>query len=81
MDPVDIVVTWAGYGLLGLAGLLIGLVCLVGLMLSAMVALGRLVGRREEDDLDASGRGAAGEETGGLASFRWEAEPGSWDTR
>ncbi|MER6977849.1 hypothetical protein [Streptomyces carpinensis] len=60
-----------GYGLLGLAGLAVGMVCLVGLLLGAVVVLGhwahRLLG-----DLREVGHADADEEHITLASFRWE---------
>ncbi|MFF8969610.1 hypothetical protein [Streptomyces sp. NPDC014995] len=74
MNPVDIMVTLAGYGLLAVAVLLVGLVCLVGLVLGAMVALGHVVRRgRGEDHLTAEA--GTDEERPALASFRWESEP------
>ncbi|MBT2675150.1 hypothetical protein J7E95_30975 [Streptomyces sp. ISL-14] len=76
MDPYDIVVTWTGYGFVGVVGLLIGIVCLAGLMLGAMVAAGHLVRRlRGYDDADDVPGEDDGEETAGLAGFRWESEP------
>ncbi len=72
MNPVDIMATLAGYGLLGLAGLAVGLVCLVGLLLGGIVAIGHLIRRWLGDD-HVHGEVGPDEEPVGLASFRWEA--------
>ncbi|MFE9628203.1 hypothetical protein [Streptomyces sp. NPDC006527] len=74
VNPVDILATWAGYGLLGVALLLVGLVCLAGLVLGAMVAVGQLVHRDRGDDR-LTGDTGADEPRTGLAAFRWESEP------
>lgn len=72
MNPVGFAVTLTGYGLFGLTLLVVGTLCLVGLLLGALVALGHLLRRRRDDDEpeperpDAIGRGSA------LDSFRWE---------
>ncbi len=73
-NPIDIMVTWAGYGLLGIAALFVGLVCLAGLLLGAMVAVGHVTRRRRGDD-HGGAQGDTDEERLGLASFRWEHEP------
>ncbi|MDX3457814.1 hypothetical protein PV396_38700 [Streptomyces sp. ME02-8801-2C] len=74
MNPMDLVVALAGYGLLGAAVLFIGLVCLAGLLLGAMVVAGHVVRRWRGDD-HLSGESDAEEERLGLRSFRWETEP------
>lgn len=70
MNLMDILATLTGYGLLGLAGLAVGLACLLGLLLGAIVGIGHLARRRRDDDPEAQTshqeRGSA------LASFRWE---------
>jgi hypothetical protein len=73
MNPIGIIV----YGVLGASLLLVslvGLVCLVGLLLGAMVAVGHVVHRGRGDDHLADGADPDEPRTG-LASFRWESEP------
>ncbi|MGW5233304.1 hypothetical protein ACWEQU_13645 [Streptomyces nodosus] len=71
MDLGKMLAYLAGYGLLSLAGFAVGLVCLVGLLLGAVVGIGhwthRWLGGRHED-----GHTDADEEDNTLASFRWE---------
>ncbi|MDO0935734.1 hypothetical protein QQY66_30145 [Streptomyces sp. DG2A-72] len=74
INPIDIMVTWAGYGLLGIAGLFVGLVCLAGLLLGGMTGAGHVMRRWRGDD-DVPGEGDTDGERLGLASFRWESEP------
>jgi hypothetical protein len=72
MNPVGLVATLTAYGLLGVVLLAVFTICLVGLLLGALVALGHLGRRRrgevdpEPDGPDAPGQGSA------LASFHWE---------
>ncbi|WP_171117598.1 MULTISPECIES: hypothetical protein [Streptomyces] len=73
-NPVDIMVAWTGYGLLGVAGLIIGFVCLVGMLLAGMAVVGHVIRRWQGDD-HVPGAGGTDEERLGLASFRWESEP------
>ncbi|MEU6098318.1 hypothetical protein [Streptomyces sp. NPDC047079] len=72
MNLMDIVAALTGYSLLGLAGLAVSLVCLVGLLLVAIVAIGHLARRRQGDDdpgPETPGRMRKGS---ALESFRWE---------
>ncbi|MFP3992399.1 hypothetical protein U9R90_34020 [Streptomyces sp. E11-3] len=76
MNPIDIMATLAGYGLLGFAGLVIGLVCLIGLMLGGTTLVVHMVHRwRGVDGYEdeASGEdGASGDgQPTGLATFTW----------
>jgi hypothetical protein len=73
-NPIDILVTWTGYGLLGLAGLLVGLVCFTGLLLGAMVAVVHVT-RRWRGDVRVPAEADPDGYRPGLASFRWEHEP------
>ncbi|MGV9348782.1 hypothetical protein ACWDSD_28995 [Streptomyces spiralis] len=72
MNPVGLVATLTGYGLLGLTLLAVGTVCLVGLLLGALVALGHLTRRLQEDDAPESERPRALGQDSALASFHWE---------
>jgi hypothetical protein len=74
MNPFDVMARLAGFGLLGVAALVLGFVCVVGVMLGVLVAVTHLIRGRRADD---RGEGAAGpdEEPFGLASFHWEAAP------
>ncbi|WP_316741404.1 hypothetical protein [Streptomyces sp. MK7] len=72
MNPMGVVATLAGYGLLGLALLAVGTVCLVGLLLGALVALGHLIRRRRHDDDPEPERPGAPGQGSALASFHWE---------
>jgi hypothetical protein len=74
MNPIDIMATLAGYGFLGITVLFIGLICLVGLLLGGMAAVGHLVRGQQDDGLPSQGEADPDEEATGLASFRWEAE-------
>lgn len=74
MNVMDGVVTLAGYGFLAIAGLFIGIVCLIGLLLGGMTAAGHLVRRRLGDGHVPEETGAD-EEPMGLASFRWDPGP------
>ncbi|MFD1662734.1 hypothetical protein ACFSL4_32350 [Streptomyces caeni] len=74
MNVLDIVAALAGYGLLAIAGLFIGIVSLTGLLLGGMTALGHLLRRRIGDDHVPDETGADGEPVG-LASFHWDTEP------
>ncbi len=78
MDLGDIMVHLAGLGLLVTAGLALGLVCLIGLLLSGIVALGHLARRRRSGDHE-DGDAGPDEEHVTLASFRWETaqDPGA----
>ncbi|MEU0598233.1 hypothetical protein ABZ484_08240 [Streptomyces sp. NPDC006393] len=71
MNPVGLVATLTGYGLLGVALLAVVTVCLVGLLLGALVALGHLARRRQDDDPEPERPGALGQGSA-LASFHWE---------
>ncbi|MFE6623668.1 hypothetical protein [Streptomyces sp. NPDC057740] len=73
-NPIDIMVTLAGYGLLGITALFVGLVCLAGLLLGAMVAVGHVIRRWRGDD-HGPAQGDTDEQRPGLASFRWDYEP------
>jgi hypothetical protein len=73
MNVLDIVAASAGYGLLAIAGLFIGIVSLIGVLLGGMTALGHLVRRRDDDHMPED-TGADGEPVG-LASFRWSPGP------
>ncbi|MEU0003101.1 hypothetical protein ABZ079_02020 [Streptomyces sp. NPDC006314] len=74
MDPVDVIARLAGYGLAGIAALVLGFVCLIAVLLAAIVVLASLV-RRRHGDGHAPGAAGADEEAAGLASFRWENDP------
>jgi serine phosphatase RsbU (regulator of sigma subunit) len=71
MDLGKMLAYLVGYSLLGMAGLAVGMVCLVGLLLGAVVVIGhwvrRCMGAPHED-----GHADADEEYIALASFRWE---------
>lgn len=73
-NPIDIMVTWSGYGLLAVAGLVVGLLCLVGLLLAGFVLAGRLV-RWRWGDGDADDERGYEDAPAGLAAFTWEESP------
>ncbi|MHC0429959.1 hypothetical protein ACX6XY_07200 [Streptomyces sp. O3] len=83
-SPIDIATTLAGYGLLGLAGLFLGLVCLIALLLGATALVAHLIQRWRTDGDDEADGGGYGygyggpvqdadgdEEPTGLAAFTW----------
>ncbi|MFJ8030823.1 hypothetical protein [Streptomyces sp. NPDC096032] len=74
MNPIEMVARLAGYGLVGLAAVVLGLVCVIAVLLAAIVVLGGLV-RRRSGAVRTSADGAADEEPAGLASFRWHSGP------
>ncbi|MFD8369396.1 hypothetical protein ACFV2Z_01265 [Streptomyces sp. NPDC059688] len=74
MNPIEMVARLAGYGLVGLAAVVLGLVCLIAVLLAAIVVLGGLV-RRRSGAVRTWADGAADEEPAGLASFRWHSGP------
>ncbi|WP_112471059.1 hypothetical protein [Streptomyces triticisoli] len=80
MNLDDILVHLAGLGLKVTAVLALGLVCLTGLLLSAITALGHLARRRQSDDHE-DGDAGPDEEHATLASFRWRTAQEADDTR
>ncbi|MEU6406340.1 hypothetical protein [Streptomyces sp. NPDC046985] len=71
MNLLDIVVGLVAYGLAGLLGLVIELVCLCGLLLGALTLGARLIGRRWIEDEEAD------DDVGqphGIDAFRWTEE-------
>jgi len=68
------VVTWSGYGLLAVAGLVVGLLCLTGLLLAGFVLAGRLV-RWRRGDGDADDERGYEDAPADLAPFTWEKSP------
>lgn len=66
LDPIGILADLVGNTLLSLAALVLGLICLIGLLLGAMVALGHLTRREQDDDTEPD------EDQVTLASFHWE---------
>lgn len=76
MNLMDIVAALTGYGLLGIAGLAVGLVCLVGLLLGVIVTMGHLIARRQGDgDPEPPETTGRLREESPLGSFRWEDSP------
>lgn len=66
LDPIGILADLVGNTLLGLAVFVLALICLIGLLLGALVALGRLTSSERDDDTERD------EDHATLGSFRWE---------
>ncbi|MFE7210417.1 hypothetical protein ACFY0A_13010 [Streptomyces sp. NPDC001698] len=66
LDPIGILAHLAGRTLLSLATLVLALICLIGLLLGAIVVLGHLTRREQDDDTERD------EDHVTLASFHWE---------
>ncbi|MFD7876033.1 hypothetical protein ACFV5G_18340 [Streptomyces sp. NPDC059766] len=75
MDLMDVVAALTGYGLLGLAGLAVGLVCLFGLLLGAIATIGHLTRRRQGDGEPEPETPSRWRDGSPLGSFRWEDSP------
>ncbi|MFG2950012.1 hypothetical protein [Streptomyces adustus] len=75
MNLMDIVAALTGYGLLGIAGLAVGLVCLIGLLLGAFVTVGHLIRRQRGGDPEPAETSGRWREESPLGSFRWEDSP------
>ncbi|MFF9125024.1 hypothetical protein ACF09J_17240 [Streptomyces sp. NPDC014889] len=78
LDPIGMLANLAGDALLSLAVLVLALVCLIGLLLGAMAALGHLT-RRDQDAAPEDEDTEQGGEPLTLASFRWESPPDPGD--
>ncbi|MFE0350235.1 hypothetical protein [Streptomyces griseoluteus] len=74
MNLMDVVATLTGYGLMGLAGLGLFLICLLALLLGAIIAVGHLVRPRQVPDAPETQTPHLITEGSALASFRWEVE-------
>ncbi|MGW4823002.1 hypothetical protein ACWEP4_29410 [Streptomyces sp. NPDC004227] len=69
LDPIGILAHLVGHTLLSLATLVLALICLIGLLLGAIAALGHLTRREQDDDTERD------EEPLTFASFPWETPP------
>ncbi|MEU6006062.1 hypothetical protein [Streptomyces sp. NPDC047453] len=69
LDPIGILAHLVGNTLLSLATLVLALICLIGLLLGAIAALGHLTRREQDDDTERD------EEPLTFASFPWETPP------
>ncbi|MFD8260261.1 hypothetical protein ACFV19_15295 [Streptomyces griseoluteus] len=74
MNLMDVIATLTEYGLMGLAGFGLFLICLLALLLGAIIAVGHLVRPRQMPDAPETQTPHLITEGSALASFRWEVE-------